>query len=403
MASTDTTRPSPAKPPTLREVARLANVSDTSVSFVLRGRSGELGLSPALQSRVRDAALTLGYRPHRAAAALRQQRTQVIGFVAPNAADGGAVLQNYNVHPFVVGLSHRLVRDQYHIAYLEVGEFEPGGSTAVPDALRERFFDALVVHHGVSAGARAVFQGAGIPILWWDSGVFEAANCIYRDETGVARDLTRRLIGLGHRRIAFMVGRTGWERYRRGEPTHYSYAQRYESYCAEMAVHGLGHLEIVGYEVASVAAQLKRQRITAVLTQGAGSTAPLFMEAARMMGRRIPDDLSLAALDIEARLPPMPLPMAGMTYDRYAAGGQAAGMLLEMLRRPDRQVPSVKLGGEFREGATLGPVRKPARRPSAAATVETHDRSRRPVASPLCRRAPRKETWRQSDTKETRF
>ena len=343
-----------SKSPKLRDVARLANVSDTSVSFVLRGRGNELGLSAALQQRVHEAAMQLNYRPHRAATSLRQQRTQVIGFVAPNMAEGGAVLQNYNVYPFVVGLSHRLVQDHFHIAYVELSELELSREAGTPDVLRERFFDALVVHHGLSPGAQDAFARADVPILWWDSNVVEPVNCLYRDEAAMTRDLTRRFIERGHDRIAFMVGRTGWDRYRRGEPVHYSYAQRYESYCAEMAAHGLDHLEIEGYEVDAVATQVRQHGVTAVVTQGAGAAVTLFMQAAAQLGRAIPGELSLAALDIEARLPQEPFAMAGMTYDRYAAGQRAAAMLLEMLQSPDRQVPSVKLGGEFREGGTLG-------------------------------------------------
>ncbi len=48
--------------PTSRDVARLAGVSHTAVSFVFNGRA-EGNLSPATQERIRQAAARLGYRP----------------------------------------------------------------------------------------------------------------------------------------------------------------------------------------------------------------------------------------------------------------------------------------------------------------------------------------------------
>lgn len=63
--------------PTSRDVARLAGVSHTAVSFVFNGRA-EGNLSPATQERIRLAAAQLGYRPDPVARGLRRGRTAVI-------------------------------------------------------------------------------------------------------------------------------------------------------------------------------------------------------------------------------------------------------------------------------------------------------------------------------------
>ncbi|MGW7178935.1 LacI family DNA-binding transcriptional regulator, partial [Streptomyces xanthophaeus] len=52
----------PARP-TSKDVARLAGVSHTAVSFVFNGRA-EGNLSAATQERIRQAAELLGYRPN---------------------------------------------------------------------------------------------------------------------------------------------------------------------------------------------------------------------------------------------------------------------------------------------------------------------------------------------------
>ncbi|CAM5337812.1 HTH-type transcriptional repressor PurR [Streptomyces violarus] len=71
--------------PTSRDVARLAGVSHTAVSFVFNGRA-EGNLSPATQERIRQAAIQLGYRPDPVARGLRRSRTAVIGLVTDEIA-----------------------------------------------------------------------------------------------------------------------------------------------------------------------------------------------------------------------------------------------------------------------------------------------------------------------------
>ncbi|HZU93234.1 MAG TPA: LacI family DNA-binding transcriptional regulator, partial [Microbacterium sp.] len=60
------------KRPTSRDVARLAGVSQSTVSFVYTGRDG---VAPATRDRVLQAASELNYRPNLAARAMRTQRT----------------------------------------------------------------------------------------------------------------------------------------------------------------------------------------------------------------------------------------------------------------------------------------------------------------------------------------
>lgn len=69
--------------PTSRDVARLAGVSQSTVSFVYTGRDG---ISEATRERVLRAALELGYRPNLAARAMRTRRTGRLAVVVPISA-----------------------------------------------------------------------------------------------------------------------------------------------------------------------------------------------------------------------------------------------------------------------------------------------------------------------------
>lgn len=81
----DTGRSAGPGRPTSRDVAQLAGVSDTAVSFVFNGRAaGNLSASP--QARIRQAAAQLGYRPDPLARGLRRSRTTMIGLVTDEIA-----------------------------------------------------------------------------------------------------------------------------------------------------------------------------------------------------------------------------------------------------------------------------------------------------------------------------
>ncbi|MBN2471681.1 MAG: LacI family DNA-binding transcriptional regulator, partial [Anaerolineae bacterium] len=67
-----------SRPPTMRDVARLAGVSQPTVSRVLNKTSTSIPVSDDTYQRVMAAIKELGYRPNMTARSLRTQRTQMI-------------------------------------------------------------------------------------------------------------------------------------------------------------------------------------------------------------------------------------------------------------------------------------------------------------------------------------
>ncbi len=333
----------------LREISRLSGVSVGTASDILnRGQSG-LYRADTIE-RVLSIAKQEGYRANRFAQAMRSRKSGIIGFAAANCtSDGG--LDNYNIYPFQVGLNKRLSEAGHHVGIVELAELDCV-NPAVPLGLQDLFYSALVVHYGLSPRAMDFTRHLGIPLIWWDSGVFEPTGCLYRDEVRVSRDLTEHLMGLGHTRIAYMVGESGWQHYQAGAPAHYSYAQRYESYRATMKDHGLKEQPVIGYDPESLATQLAGYDATALIIQGT-NLATIHAPLARL-GWRLGERLSVATLDREARIRQGGPVVGGMLYDRFAAGEAAAEMVLASLADPDRLVSSVVLKPQFDLGQTIG-------------------------------------------------
>ncbi len=341
----------------LKEISQLSDVSLGTASDILnRGRRHLY--SDGTIKRVLSVAQQKGYRANRFAQAMRSRKSGIVGFAAANCTPDG-VLDNYNIYPFQVGLNKRLAVAGYHVGIVELAELDRTNPD-VPFGLQELFYGALVVHYGLSPRAMDFARHLGIPLVWWDSGVFEPGGCLYRDEIRASRDLTGHLIGLGHVRIAYMVGQSGWQTYQTGAPAHYSYAQRYESYRATLKRHGLTEMPVVGYDPESLATQLAGYDATALIIQG--TNLSMLHEPLARLGWRIGRHLSVATLDREARIRQSGPVVGGMLYDRFAAGEAAAEMVLASLAEPGQQVPSVVLKAQFDVGQTIAKVCKQHKR-----------------------------------------
>lgn len=337
----------------LKDIANAAGVSVGTVSRILNQGRAHL-YAPETRQRVLEASRKVGYRPNRFAQGMRLRKTRVVGFAGLSLSDQG-YLENLGSHAFLVGLNHQLAQSGYHVAMVECSDLGDPGDPDRPWSVQEQFFDGLVVHYGLNDRAVRFAENVGVPLIWWDSGVFDPTGCIYRDEVEVGRQVTRRLIEMGHQRIGFMVGRHGWAAYNAGDPHHYSYSHRYESYRDEMRSCGLKETPVVGYGAEDLAKQLKEHGVTALIMQGAQASS--VQAATQLLGWHIPRDLSVATLDREARVLPRGLAVGGMLYDRYDVGTRAANMILTTLNGQNQAVPSVRYVGEFELGETIVPPR----------------------------------------------
>lgn len=185
--------------PTSRDVARIAGVSHTAVSFVFNGRA-EGNLSAATQERIRQAAAQLGYRPDPVARGLRSRRTAVIGLVTDEIASS----------PFAGRLLRGAMETAWDSDHL-VLTVDSGGDPAKEDAavaeLLNRRVDGII-YAAMSLRRVRVPEG-----LHRTHSVL--ANCLPEDDSLPAvvpaeraggRTAARLLLGAGHRRLAVIGG-----------------------------------------------------------------------------------------------------------------------------------------------------------------------------------------------------
>jgi DNA-binding LacI/PurR family transcriptional regulator len=201
------------------DVARKAGVSRATVSLVLNGRT-DIQIPEATRQKVREAALTLGYRPHRSGRAVRSGKTGSVAFVLSSVS-----VRSLFTPLLLDGLIEGAARHDQHllVARLDDASFEP-------KLLREFAADGLILNYNSEAPptlAERIAQ-ARIPAIWInDKKEFDA---VYPDDFEGARAATLALIAAGHTSIGY----AGWS-----PGPHYSMADRLDGYRAALEASGL--------------------------------------------------------------------------------------------------------------------------------------------------------------------
>ena len=188
-------------------MARLASVSQATVSYVLNGKAA-ISVLEATRRRILGAADELGYVPNGAARSLRTQRTSTIAAVIPDitnpfypafergvqemAEAGGYDLVVYNTGG-VAEKERRCVRS------LQQGRVD--GVVAVFFHLKAEDLRPLLERNVALVRLEAVKRGAGGLDLPFDN--------LYVDNVAASRAAVEHLIRRGHKRIGMICGGSG--------------------------------------------------------------------------------------------------------------------------------------------------------------------------------------------------
>jgi LacI family transcriptional regulator len=180
---------------TLHDVAEHARVSIATASRALNG----LPVSEPNLARVQRAAKELSYVANHAARGLRSDRTQTIGLIFPRLrAHAGLELLDA-----LAGA----VEDRGYTLLVSTAR----GDGARYDLLMRRFLerrvDALVCVHPTGSGEMLdAYKSAEIPVLalFGRPGPFKRLPLVAPSLTNAASDLAKRLVALGHSRVALV-------------------------------------------------------------------------------------------------------------------------------------------------------------------------------------------------------
>ena len=185
------------RPPSMRDVARLAGVSLSTVSRVMRGVPG---VSPTVRERVQNAADELSYVVSKNASGLVTGRTGRVAVIVP-------FLQPWFFGSVLAGISDTLRRADLDMLVYQVGELrgQRGWTRSLP--LRRNSDAVITVSMDLSTEECERLDDVGVPLVLTGQKVPGRAGVSIDDRLGAAK-ATRHLLNLGHTRVAFL-GSTG--------------------------------------------------------------------------------------------------------------------------------------------------------------------------------------------------
>ena len=361
--------------PTVRDVAKDAGVSPTTVSFVLNGRAQEMHIGEAATARVRESAAKLGYDRNYHARALRRGRSNVLGLV-----------MNMPLHNRWWNMIAAGVQEAANAAASNLLIVGPTANrlarTTGEQCLREKQVDALVCIGGYNAPDPAnagnnpravVIYGDVAPYPWI---AFDAAPGL---EAAVAH-----LANLSHRSLAYLGKRDGRKimlKHRLDAVRKAARQHKVDLQEVFVAAEERQYSQDFNYHLKHDYEQLRALpdspgAATAVLCYN-DTLAMALVNLMRERGVRVPEDLSVVGFDDMHATHCLPAltTVSHMLPELGAKGVEVALKLVE-----DAPLPSgkVEVAAELvvRE-STAPPRRKPGRRSCSSSRRSSAQESRR--------------------------
>jgi LacI family transcriptional regulator len=315
---------------TSRDVAERAGVSQTTVSLVLNDRGGT-NIPEETRRRVRDVATRLGYRPHASARALAKGRTDVLGIVISDEPDFDGVDQFFQ-RKILHGLIRAVFRARRSPLLYANLSHDPPDLHAISDGRADAF---LLVAPRENDPLTAYLSERRIPFVALATRVeTEIGSWVDADNERGAAVAVAHLCDAGHTRIAHLAG----------PPDNVNAAVREAAFRRAMRERDLpvpdayvrdgGFLSYTGEKAAGELLSLP-ERPTAIFA-GDDNMALGAYRAARRLGLRIPDDLSLVGFDDADYAQALDPPLTTIRQPLLAMAEAAVELLIAQLSHPER-------------------------------------------------------------------
>jgi LacI family transcriptional regulator len=336
----------------IKDVAKSAGVHASTVSRVMNPHTRSM-VSAVVAERIMQIASDLGYARSPLASGLRTGRTHTIGVLIPD-------LTNPVFPPIVRGIERTLAAQSY-TAILADSDNTLRNERAIVETLKSRHIDGLIFATALRKDpvVSACIE-EGVPVVLVNRTLATGkVNAVVNDDAQGISDVIHHLVGLGHRRIAFVGGpqntSTGFDRYRAFKKlvsggvfrSHDDLQVNCDSFTVKEGHQGL------------LALLRRRKKFTAVVA--ANDTLALgCYDALRDRQRRCPEDISVTGFNGMPYIGRLSPPLTSVHVPLDQMGVAAAELLLKLIQSPERPAERIKLDPQLVvRGSTAPPAGKP--------------------------------------------
>ncbi len=336
----------------LKDVADAAGVHVATASRALNPESRHL-VRVETADRILREARRMGYVPDHFARGLRTRRSYTVGVIIPD-------LTNPLFPPIVRGIEDVLSEVGY-TALIANTDNDSVAEHLRFDAFLRRSVDGFILATARrSHEAVDVALASGYPVVLANRRTSRTdVSTVTTDDGRGTTAVIDHLVGLGHRRVAYVAGpqdlSTGFT--------------RLEAFRSAMAAHGLDveNDQVVVCPAFSV--ESGARAMVDLLARDSGSTAVVaandllalgVLDTLRAEGRRCPEDVSVVGYNDMPFVDKLDPPLTTVRIPHYEVGATAARLLLELLavKREARQPRSVVLPTELVVRRSSGPPRR---------------------------------------------
>jgi len=308
---------------TIKDIAKRTGVSHSTVSRALGGNSL---ISEETSSRIRKVAQELGYQPSAAARSLKTNQTKVIGVIVNSIDD-----------PFfseiLFGIEDAAQTCGYSL-FIASSQYDPIREQKIVQTMMEQRTDGVIIcSSSFSADKGRQLLANGFPVVVVNYKAHENFNySIYHDDVDGSQQISRHLIDLGHKKIAFLgnsrSGRTSLD--------------RMNGFKKEMRKASMKIPAGFIFDVEGSTPELGTQALEHFMQLSDPPTALIcfndmvaigILHACQQSGIRVPEDLSVTGFDnitFSAYTSP---PLTTLDQPKYSIGKEAAHLLLNLLNK----------------------------------------------------------------------
>lgn len=308
------------------DVARLAGVSRTTVSFVLNNLPG-VSISESTRQRVLDAARELNYHPDAAGRKLASGVSNTLGFVMRQSSE--QVFTDAFLVQVVMGVEQVAAQNGFHVL---LKPLEPDSKVGYTRLIYENLVDGIILSGPREDDAEIMsLHEQGVPVVL--QGQLPGTSIPFVDINAVegARTVVDHILSLGHKRVAIITNAS----------LHYTSArQRCDGYCQSLTQAGIpldralikegNYTPDSGYQAMQELLQ-QAPDISAVFV-ASDVVAMGAIQAIKQAGLRIPQDIALAGFDDIPLARYFDPPLTTISLPAFGLGWAAGERLIHLIQ-----------------------------------------------------------------------
>jgi DNA-binding LacI/PurR family transcriptional regulator len=340
-------------PVTIKDLAKIAGVSHTTVSRALRDHPA---IAQDTTDRIKRIAAEQGYLPSAVARGLKTRQSRVLGVIVGAIDDPfwSEVLQGIDdvLHPAGYSL------------FVVASHHEPQREKEIAKAMIERRVDGVILCSPTFRSEHGeLFREHELPcVVVNNQGAVEHQYSIYHDDVFGSRQITRHLIELGHQAIAYLGNRAGGRTNQdRLEGWRQEISADHLTLPADYVYHAPEDTPAGGFSGAQRLLALNEPP-TAIACYNDAMAVGVY-SALSQCGVRIPQDISVTGFDNISLAGYLIPPLTTYHQPKQKLGKSASQLMLQLLEhqasgKPPLERHNAVLSGELRVRSSTSPPGK---------------------------------------------